>query len=63
MPKRLRPKAKRPRKSDVNVAAFSAVQAITGAEPVNGEELLADPELRRQLREAKEADAARRGKK
>jgi hypothetical protein len=36
-----------------NEEVASAVQQVTGAEPVNGEDLLADPELKRQLREAK----------
>ncbi len=34
--------------------AHRQVQEITDSGPVNGEELLGSPELRRQLREAKE---------
>jgi hypothetical protein len=34
--------------------AHRQVEQITDSEPVNGEELLGSPELRRQLREAKE---------
>lgn len=34
--------------------AYRKVQQITDSDPVNGEELLGSPELRRQLREAKE---------
>ena len=34
--------------------AHRQVQDITDSEPINGEELLGSPELRQQLREAKE---------
>jgi hypothetical protein len=53
-----RPKAK----PDVNQRAFAAVQAITGSGPVNGEDLLGSPELRRQLREAKAQAGVKRGR-
>ncbi|MDR3406614.1 MAG: hypothetical protein P4L99_29280 [Chthoniobacter sp.] len=46
-------------KPDVNQTAYALVQAITGADPVKGEDLLGDPELRRQLIEAKAKDKAR----
>jgi len=41
-------------KPDPIQEAHRQVQEITDSEPVNGEELLGSPELRRQLREAKE---------
>ncbi len=41
-------------------AAHRQVQEITDSDPVNGEELLGSPELRRQLREAKERLRERR---
>jgi hypothetical protein len=40
--------------SDASQEALRQVQEVTDSEPVNGEELLGSPELRRQLREAKE---------
>lgn len=55
-----RGKRKRPQaKPDANQTAYALVQAITGADPVKGEDLLGDPELRRQLIEAKAKDKAR----
>jgi hypothetical protein len=39
---------------DASQEALRQVEEITESEPVNGEELLGSPELRRQLREAKE---------
>lgn len=42
-----------PERDDIQ-EAHRQVQEITGSDPVNGEELLGSPELRRQLREAKE---------
>ena len=53
---------KKPQPSpDVNRDAASVVRKVTDSDPVNGEDGLASPELRRQLREAKEREA-RRGK-
>lgn len=55
-----RSKRKRPTANpDANQTAYALVQAITGADPVKGEDLLGSPELRKQLLEAKAADAAR----
>jgi hypothetical protein len=59
MPRRARPTAK----LDANQIAAALVQAVTDSEPANGEELLGSEELRRQLREAKEADKARHPRK
>lgn len=53
---RERPKAK----PDASQRALSAVLAVTGSEPLSGEELLGSEELRRQLREAKEKDKTRK---
>lgn len=39
---------------DASQEALRQVEEVTESEPVNGEELLGSPELRRQLREAKE---------
>jgi hypothetical protein len=39
---------------DTSQEALRQVEELTDSEPVNGEELLSSPELRRQLREAKE---------
>ena len=39
---------------DASQDALEQVQKITESEPVNGEDLLESPELKRQLREAKE---------
>ena len=39
---------------DTSQEALRQVEEITDSEPVNGEDLLGSPELRRQLREAKE---------
>jgi len=54
---------KRPKsKPDVNQRALATVRTLTGAEPVNGEDLIGDPELRRKFREAKAKDIVRRGR-
>jgi hypothetical protein len=42
---------------DASQEALEQVQKITESEPVNGEDLLSSPDLKRQLREAKEAEA------
>lgn len=55
---RKRPKAK----PDVNQRALATVRTLTGAEPVNGEDLIGDPELRRKFREAKERAGVKRGR-
>lgn len=39
---------------DASQKALEQVQKITESEPVNGEDLLSSPYLKRQLREAKE---------
>jgi hypothetical protein len=39
---------------DASQKALRQVEAITEPEPVNGEDLLSSPDLKRQLREAKE---------
>ena len=39
---------------DASQEALEQVQKITESEPVNGEDLLSSPDLKRQLREAKE---------
>jgi len=44
---------------DASQEALDKVQKITESEPVNGEDLLESPELKRQLREAKERESAR----
>ena len=41
-------------KLDANQETAELLARVTQTEPPNGEDLLADPELRRQLREAKE---------
>lgn len=43
-----------PDERDPNKDAAKAVERITDSEPVNGEDLLASEDLKRQLREAKE---------
>lgn len=53
-------KSERPKaKPDVNQSAAAMVAAITGQPLPSGEELLGSEELRKQLREAKEADKVR----
>jgi hypothetical protein len=47
---------------DASQEALEQVQKITESDPVNGEELLESPELKRQLREAKERLAKESGK-
>ncbi len=47
---------------DASQEALEQVQKITKSDPVNGEELLESPELKRQLREAKERLAKESGK-
>jgi hypothetical protein len=44
---------------DESQEALEQVQKITESEPVNGEDLLSSPDLKRQLREAKEREAKR----
>jgi hypothetical protein len=39
---------------DESQEALGNVEKITDSEPVNGEDLLSSPDLKRQLREAKE---------
>lgn len=39
---------------DTNQEALRKVEKITDSEPVNGEDLISSPNLKRQLREAKE---------
>lgn len=39
---------------DASTDALRKVEEITDSEPVNGEDLLSSPDLKRQLREAKE---------
>ena len=41
-------------KRDASQEALEQVEKITESEPVNGEDLLSSPDLKRQLREAKE---------
>ena len=41
------------RKSDTNQEIVRAVERVTDSAPVNGEDLLRSPELKRQLREEK----------
>jgi len=53
---RKRPKAK----PDMSQRALANVRAVTGMEPVSGEDLLGSPELRRKLAELKAKDKARR---
>lgn len=43
---------------DESQEALRNVEEITDSEPVNGEDLLSSPDLKRQLREAKERLAA-----
>jgi hypothetical protein len=40
--------------SDTNRDALEQVEKATESEPVNGEDLISSPDLKRQLREAKE---------
>jgi hypothetical protein len=47
---------------DVNIQAEALVRAVTGTDRANGEDLLESLELKRQLREAKARDKARRAK-
>jgi hypothetical protein len=47
---------------DESQEALRNVERITESEPVNGEDLLSSPDLKRQLREAKERLAAESGK-
>lgn len=42
---------------DANKEALSQVEKATESEPVKGEDLLGSPDLKRQLREAKDAEA------
>jgi transcriptional regulator of met regulon len=42
---------------DASQKALEQVQKITESDPVNGEDLLGSDDLKRQLREAKEAEA------
>jgi hypothetical protein len=44
---------------DESQEALRNVERITESEPVNGEDLLSSPDLKRQLREAKEREAKR----
>ncbi len=44
---------------DESQEALRNVEEITDSEPVNGEDLLSSPDLKRQLREAKEREAKR----
>lgn len=44
---------------DESQEAVRNVDRITDSEPVNGEDLLSSPDLKRQLREAKEREAKR----
>ena len=43
---------------DESQEALRNVERITDSEPVNGEDLLSSPDLKRQLREAKERESA-----
>lgn len=56
MPTRTRRKTK----PDVNQTAHALAQAVVGGEAVRGEDLIDDPELRRQFLEAKQREAARK---
>ncbi len=47
---------KRKPKGDDNTAIVRAGERLTDSEPVEGEDLLRSPELKRQLREAKERE-------
>jgi hypothetical protein len=44
---------------DESQEALRNVEEITESEPVNGEDLLSSPDLKRQLREAREREAQR----
>jgi hypothetical protein len=44
---------------DANQEALEQVERITESDPVSGEDLLGSEELKRQLREAKEAERKR----
>lgn len=48
---------------DESQEALRNVEEITDSEPVNGEDLLSSPDLKRKLREAKERLAAESGAK
>jgi hypothetical protein len=43
---------------DLNEEAVRLVNEVTDSEPVNGEDLIESPDLKRQLREAKERFAS-----
>ncbi len=45
---------------DANTTAAKLVQAVTGSEPVNGEDLIGDPATRAKFLEAKRQYAAKR---
>jgi hypothetical protein len=47
---------------DESQQALDNVNRITESDPVNGEDLLSSPDLKRQLREAKEREAQRSAK-
>jgi len=49
-------------KNDPNVIAHDLIRKATGTGPVNGEDLLGSPELKEQLRRAKERESARKKK-
>jgi hypothetical protein len=49
-------------KRDASQEALEQVREATESEPVNGEDLLESPDLKRQLREAKERLAKESGK-
>jgi hypothetical protein len=44
---------------DASADTLRAIEELTGSEPVNGEDLIGDPETARKFREAKERAAAR----
>lgn len=46
---------------DDNTEIVRAVEELTDSEPANGEDLLESEELKRQFREAKQREAARKG--
>lgn len=45
---------------DANKEALDQVERVTESEPAKGDDLLDSPDLKRQLREAKEREANRR---
>ena len=49
----------KPKKRDVNRDVVAHVLAATNSAPINGEDLLDTPELKRQFREAKERERLR----